>query len=258
MTSLSASWAGGHCKEQAGRSPGPSGNFSHTGSNAAQKWFGDEEADSATVVRTRQRDQEQLRRLQNKKEKKGKKVAQACFASFDAQRLMRGIWRGKEGHMLATLFLGHELALSSTDQHIQCLLHHQNLSSFMFWTITNLLCTQAHSHPLPPPPPRFLSSLPPLILPTATKAHSAVLAGSLVTPFPPLVSSSSWLTAGARPRLTFVISNPAGSAHKKSVVNSLSDLIPPLLFLMALPSPSSPLFYYHYLSFRLLGDTLRL
>lgn len=65
---------------------------------------------------------------------------------------------------------------------------------------------------------------------------------------PPLSSSCSWLTAGARPRLTFVISNPAGSAHKKSVVNSLSDLIPPLLFLMVLPSPSSPLFSHHYLS----------
>lgn len=54
---------------------------------------------------------------------------------------------------------------------------------------------------------------------------------------PPLVSSSSWLTAGARPQLTFVISNPAGSAHKKSVVNSLSGLIPPLLFWWRSPRP---------------------
>lgn len=39
----------------------------------------------------------------------------------------------------------------------------------------------------------------------------------------------------------------------RSVVNSPSDLIPATPFLMAFPSPSSPLFSLHYLSFRLLG-----
>lgn len=48
--------------------------------------------------------------------------------------------------------------------------------------------------------------------------------GCIPSPLSPL-----FLTAGARPSLTFVISNPAGSEHKKSVVKSLTTLIPPSL-----------------------------
>lgn len=96
MTSLSASWAGGHWKEQAGRSQGPSGNFSHTGSSATQKWFGDEE-----VVDSRWRNgssdmgtRSGAAETQKKKILK-KKVLQTCFASFIAQSLIGGIDGGK-------------------------------------------------------------------------------------------------------------------------------------------------------------------
>lgn len=112
----------------------------------------------------------------------------------------------------------------------------QNLSSFICLTITNLLCTRSIHfftsllplYPLLSPPFSPLSSN----SAQGYKSPFCCFSGLALLVSPPLFSSSSSfrLTAGARPRLTFVISNPAGSAHKKSVVNSLSDLIPPVLF----------------------------
>lgn len=112
----------------------------------------------------------------------------------------------------------------------------QNLSSFICLTITNLLCTHSISFFAPSFPRSLSSRLSPPCSPlssNSTQGHKSsfcCFSGLALLSSPPLFSSSSQLTAGAGPRLTFVISNPAGSAHKKSVVNSLSDLIPPLLF----------------------------
>lgn len=110
----------------------------------------------------------------------------------------------------------------------------QNLSSFICLTITNLLCTRSIHFFAPALPPSLSSLLSPPLSSNSARGHKSpfcCFSGLALLSSPPLSSSSSsQLTAGARPQLTFVISNPAGSAHKKSVVNSLSDLIPPLLF----------------------------
>lgn len=92
---------------------------------------------------------------------------------------------------------------------------------------------------------------------TLTSSHQTFLAALASSSPPPPPSPSSQFAAGARPRLTFVISNPAGSVYKKrSAVNSLSDLIPLLLFLMALALLSSFFSPPHYLLFRLLRRRL--
>ena len=104
----------------------------------------------------------------------------------------------------------------------------QNLSSFICLTITNLLCTRsihffapfAFALPLypllsPPPLPPRPSALFPLILHGGHKSPFCCFSGLALRSSPPPPLLLLRLTAGARPRLTFVISNPAGSAHNK-------------------------------------------
>lgn len=132
----------------------------------------------------------------------------------------------------------------------------QNLSSFICLTITNLLCTRS-IHIFAPALPPSLSSLlsPPLspLFSNSARGHKSPFCCFSGLALLSSSSSSSWLTAGARPRLTFVISNPAGLAHNKERSKLSLRPNPTTPFLMALPSPSSPLFSLHYLSFRLLG-----
>lgn len=151
-------------------------------------------------------------------------------------------------------------ALRSKDEQVQCLPLHKISAPSSVWQLqiyfvpvpsTSLPLYSLPLYPLLSPPFSPLSSN----SAQGYKSPFCCFSGLALLVSPPLFSSSSSfrLTAGARPRLTFVISNPAGSAHKKSVVNSLSDLIPPVLFWWHSPLPSSPLFSLHYLSFRLLG-----
>lgn len=106
-----------------------------------------------------------------------------------------------------------------------------NPYSLIRLTITNLTLYSFHFSQLTLP---LLHSLP-LLLPLlsslpliSAQGHQSPLLlfkrGCVPSPLSPLS-----LTAGARPSLTFVISNPAGSEHKKSVVKSLTTLIPPSL-----------------------------